>query len=281
MNTCHFDAALLDAYTEGDLFLDDMIQVQKHLDTCPDCQAYVDDLLAVRAAFPRVEDTVVPPDFTANVMAAVAAHPQATAVEASAETPAKPAKKNKTPWLRTLASLAACCAIVIAVQNLGGNKDTMAATTETKSESAVYEAQDAKKAAADTATENTSIAATSIEEETVSQEILSDASRTESGTDSTATGGSPSAEAKTSQYHARVILNAEDAGDFLDSYAPVLDVMSLDAESGTETREVWYELTPKQYAALADQLAGQGILPAVEVFVSDSETVLVIVQQEI
>ena len=73
MNHCESYEPLLDAFTEGDLFMEDMVWVQQHLNNCPDCQAYVEDLLAIRAAFPTVEETEVPAGFTASVMAAVAA----------------------------------------------------------------------------------------------------------------------------------------------------------------------------------------------------------------
>ena len=116
MNHCASYEPLLDAFAEGDLFLEDMVWVQQHLNTCPECQAYVDDLLSIRAAFPTVEDTEVPADFAANVMAAIAANPRV----AVNEVPAKSAKR-KTPWMKMLAPLAACCAIVILAQTgLGG-----------------------------------------------------------------------------------------------------------------------------------------------------------------
>ena len=119
MNHCESYEPLLDAFTEGDLFMEDMVWVQQHLNNCPDCQAYVEDLLAIRAAFPTVEETEVPAGFTASVMAAVAATPQATAPKAAAEAAPKAAKK-RTPWVKVLSGLAACCAIVLLAQ--GGLK---------------------------------------------------------------------------------------------------------------------------------------------------------------
>ena len=127
MNHCASYEPLLDAFAEGDLFMEDMVWVQQHLNTCPDCQAYVDDLLTIRAAFPTVEETEVPADFTANVMAAIAANPR----QAVSESPVKSAKR-KTPWGKMLAPLAACCAIVILAQvaprmlGSGGSKEAAA-----------------------------------------------------------------------------------------------------------------------------------------------------------
>ena len=107
MKECEKYAALLDAFSEGDLFMEDMIQVQNHLMNCPACQAYLEDLMVMRAAFPTVEDTEVPEGFADRVMAAVAEYPRAAAPAAPAPT------AKKTPWRKVLLPIAACCAIVI------------------------------------------------------------------------------------------------------------------------------------------------------------------------
>lgn len=109
MKYCEAYAALLDLFVDRELSLEEMLEVQAHLDECPACRAYVDDALAMRAAFPDVEDTEVPEGFAAGVMAAIQAD--------SAARPAPPRKKKKTPWVGVVASLAACCAIVIFQQN--------------------------------------------------------------------------------------------------------------------------------------------------------------------
>lgn len=105
MKYCNDYAASLDLFVDGELTPAEMADVQAHLDTCPGCRAYVDDALAMRAAFPDVEDTVVPEGFAASVMEAVAA-----------STPAKkPVRKNH--WLKVAMPLAACLAVVIVLQN--------------------------------------------------------------------------------------------------------------------------------------------------------------------
>jgi hypothetical protein len=123
MKYCEDYAALLDAYVDGDLSPNEMAQVQAHLDTCPGCRAYVDDVFAIRAAFPEVEDTEVPDGFADRVMAAVREEPAP--------------KQKKTPWAKVLLPLAACCAIVILLQNglfqSYGGSDTAAATTSSSS----------------------------------------------------------------------------------------------------------------------------------------------------
>ena len=53
MKYCTDYAALLDLFVDGELTPAEMVDVQTHLDTCPGCRAYVDDALAMRAAFPR------------------------------------------------------------------------------------------------------------------------------------------------------------------------------------------------------------------------------------
>lgn len=49
----HENTALLDAFVDGELTSEEMISVQSHLDECPECRAYVDDVLAIRASSPR------------------------------------------------------------------------------------------------------------------------------------------------------------------------------------------------------------------------------------
>ena len=55
MKYCEEYAALLDLFVDGELSLEEMLRVQEHLDTCPACRAYVDDALAMSAAFPDAE----------------------------------------------------------------------------------------------------------------------------------------------------------------------------------------------------------------------------------
>ena len=159
MNECEKYAALLDAFSEGDLFMEDMVQVQNHLMNCPHCQAYLEDLMAMRAAFPTVEDTEVPDGFADRVMAAVAQTPQTTV-----PTPAPKAKK--TPWRKVLVPLAACCALVILLGRTaisgGSSKEaavmtansTAEAQTETVTEECAMEEPKAKEAAAGSLTED-------------------------------------------------------------------------------------------------------------------------------
>ena len=63
MKYCEEYAALLDLYVDGELSPEEMAAVQEHLDQCPDCRRYVDEILEIRAAFPDVEETPVPEGF--------------------------------------------------------------------------------------------------------------------------------------------------------------------------------------------------------------------------
>ncbi len=111
----HENTALLDAFVDGELTSDEMIQVQAHLDECPACQAYVDDALAIRAAFPTEDDLPLPADFTENVMRSVAKAPQS--------------RPKKQPWGK-LAAAAACLAVIVLVQHgaLGSTGSTDSAS---------------------------------------------------------------------------------------------------------------------------------------------------------
>ena len=102
MKYCEEFEALLDLYVDGELEVADMIRVQEHLDRCSACRAYVDELLAIRAAFPEIEDTSVPEGFAEGVMAAIAAS-------------APKAKQRSTPWKKILVPMAACLAVVVMV----------------------------------------------------------------------------------------------------------------------------------------------------------------------
>ena len=153
MKYCETYAALLDLYVDGELSLEEMLEVQAHLDECPACQSYVDDALNMRAAFPDAGETEVPEGFAAGVMAKIQA------------VPAAPRKKKKTPWVGVLASLAACCAIVILQQNgplPGGGNHSASVAYDVAAEEPVTECDDAatyataeesvEEAAMDTAT---------------------------------------------------------------------------------------------------------------------------------
>lgn len=121
MKYCEDYAALLDAFVDGELSQEEAGCVQEHLDACGPCAAYVADALALRAAFPVVEDTAVPEGFADAVCAAIRAD-------------AAPRKRNMTRWLKAAASLAACAAIVLAASRIpfgGGGYQSAAGAAST------------------------------------------------------------------------------------------------------------------------------------------------------
>ena len=158
MKYCENFAALLDPFVDSELSPDEMSRVQAHLDECPACRAYVDDALAIRAAFPDAEDTELPDGFAESVMARIQAEAVPRA-EAASQTEAVPRaetahkKKPSRPWLKALASLAACCAIVLLVGPLfsGGAKTeapAAAADTAASTERAMVSSEEAAEEAA-------------------------------------------------------------------------------------------------------------------------------------
>ena len=111
----HENTALLDAFVDGELTSEEMISVQSHLDECPECRAYVDDALAIRASFPTEDDAELPADFVETVMKAVAETPQSR-------------PKKRQPW-GTLAAAAACLEVIVLMQHgtlgsISGSSDT-------------------------------------------------------------------------------------------------------------------------------------------------------------
>ena len=159
MNTCETYAALLDLFVDGELSLEEMLEVQAHLDECPACRAYVDDALAMQASFPDAEETEIPEGFAAGVMAKIQAD--------IAARPASPHKKKKTPWVGVLASLAACCAIVIIQQN-----GPLAAKSESAAASMAYDTAVAEEAACDDAAPEYYYTADSATEETAEESMV-------------------------------------------------------------------------------------------------------------
>ena len=110
MKYCEEYAALLDLYVDGELSPEEMAAVQEHLDQCPDCRRYVDEILEIRAAFPGVEETPVPAGFADGVM---------EAIRAASPAPGKTARrKTGRRWIKVLAPLAACIAVAVLVAPL-------------------------------------------------------------------------------------------------------------------------------------------------------------------
>lgn len=126
----HENTALLDAFVDGELTSEEMISVQSHLDECPECRAYVDDVLVIRASFPTEDDVELPADFAETVMKAVAEAPQTRS-------------KKRQPWGK-LAAAAACLALIVLMQHgtlgsISGSSNTSAACDTAPMEAAAAE----------------------------------------------------------------------------------------------------------------------------------------------
>ena len=275
MKYCEDCAALLDLYVDGELSPEDMDRVRAHLETCSGCRAYVDDALAIRAAFPDVEDTEVPTGFAESVMSAVQA--------AAQERPAAPQAK-KRHWGRVLLPLAACCAIVILLHGVTGSKNspvefatasssaTDTATTESESIAETEEA--AAEAPAETpadgaadggAAPETRVAFTTSDAGTGASvnDQASSKALPETGVVEVPAGAAvPEAQAEEPEEagveaassvsaFATLRLTTAQAGELLAEHTPVSDADGV----------LCYELSREDYDALLAALADTGITP--------------------
>ena len=257
MKYCENFAALLDPFVDGELSPDEMARVQAHLDGCPACRAYVDDALAIRASFPDAEDTPVPDGFAESVMARIRA-------EAASQAEAAPQKKTSRPWLKALASLAACCAIVLlAAPMFSHSSKTEAAPAE------------APAAAADTAASTERAMEFALTEEAPAGESAEESREDLASSKLYDAAPSPSAAADSgaTAYFTEadpaswLTLTAEEAGSLLASFTPV-------EETETELR---YELTSGELETLLAALSEAGIVPSGELHPTETEDSYVLV----
>ena len=272
MNPCDAYEALLDAFAEGDLFTEDMIRVQQHLNHCPNCQSYLEDLLTIQAAFPSVEDTVVPEGFSASVMAAVAALPQ--------DAPVAPARK-KTPWTKVLLPLAACFALMVVVGTMPGMNHKNAAAPAAAKMAMEETAEEAKVVCEEAPAEaeiyaytstTSSTAAPAKEKGTVearknsmselqsepAEDILTDAP-----------ADAPAAAESAPVFDTRMEVPAE-AARFLEEFSPAAETAA----------EIHYHLSAEEFSTLQSQLADAGLVAIVEEGVdADTDMVLVVLKK--
>lgn len=254
MKYCENYAALLDPFVDGELSPDEMARVQAHLDECPACRAYVDDALAIRAAFPDAEDTPVPDGFAESVMARVRA-------EAASQAEAAPKKKTSRPWLKALASLAACCAIVLLAAPMFSHGSKMeAAPAEAPAAAAALTERAMGFALTEEAPAGES--AGEAREDLASSKLYDAAPAPSAAADSGATAYCM--EANTASW---MTLTAEEAGSLLADFTPV-------EETETELR---YELTSGELETLLAALSEAGIVPSGELHPAEMEDSYVLV----
>ena len=272
MKYCEDFAALLDLYADGELSPEEMARVQAHLDTCPGCRAYVDDALAIRAAFPDAEETEVPDGFCDGVMAVIRAE-------------AAPQRKRKAPWFKVVLPLAACLAIVVLVQNRP--MESFSATADTaapaslelaETEEAAEEPAVAADAASGALEARDSAPPEASEEPSEKKQTGSTSSETQDApvAYTTSTSEAPSAPAsfaaqapaaESISYLAVLTVAEDDVGSLLDGFTPT--------EETAET--VRYELNTADYEALLTALSEEGAAWEETVGTADAETALVIV----
>ena len=263
----HENAALLDAFVDGELTAAEMAEVQAHLAECPGCQAYVDDALAIRADFPTAESTELPADFTDHIMQAVAKTPQS--------------RPKTQPWGK-LAAAAACLAVIVLVQYGAGlssrntSNEAAAYTADcAAAESTVERSADASSgddadscqpmdpaddsgesdSVAAGSGEPDSVAADSGEPDSVAADSTQQANKSES-TDGTASiqsayqNGKSAVPVITGADLPTVRVSATEIGDLLDDRTPT---------EQKDTGVVRYLLTRTEFDALAEELADQGV----------------------
>lgn len=253
----HENTALLDAFVDGELTAAEMAEVQAHLAECPDCQAYVDDALAIRADFPTAESTELPADFTDHIMQAVAKTPQS--------------RPKTQPWGK-LAAAAACLALIVLVQYGAGlssrntSNEAAAYTADcAAAESTVERSADASSGddadscqpmdSPDDSGESDSVAADSGEPDSVAADSTQQANKSES-TDGTASiqsayqNGKSAVPVITGADLPTVRVSATEIGDLLDDRTPT---------EQKDTGVVRYLLTRTEFDALAEELADQGV----------------------
>ena len=253
----HENAALLDAFVDGELTAAEMAEVQAHLAECPGCQAYVDDALAIRADFPTAESTELPADFTDHIMQAVAKTPQS--------------RPKTQPWGK-LAAAAACLAVIVLVQYGAGlssrntSNEAAAYTADcAAAESTVERSADASSGddadscqpmdSPDDSGEPDSVAAGSGEPDSVAADSAQQANKSES-TDGTASiqsayqNGKSAVPVITGADLPTVRVSATEIGDLLDDHTPT---------EQKDTGVVRYLLTRTEFDALAEELADRGV----------------------
>ena len=242
----HENTALLDAFVDGELTAAEMAEVQAHLAECPDCQAYVDDALAIRADFPTAESTELPADFAGHVMQAVAKTPQS--------------RPKKQPWGK-LAAAAACLAVIVLVQyGAGLSRSASNEAAAYTADCAAAESTEERSADASSGDDADSCqpmdsADDSGESDSVAADSTQQANKSES-TDGTASiqsayqNGKSAVPVITGADLPTVRVSAAEIGDLLDDRTPT---------EQKDTGVVRYLLTRTEFDALAEELADRGV----------------------
>lgn len=224
------NTALLDAFVDGELSADDAERLKAHLDGCPVCRAYLDDLLAIREAFPTLEDTVVPEGFAERVITSLL--PQKPRLLRFPGT-----EGRRMDWRRAVLPVAACFCVVVALRGVtmwndaSGGGDLMTRTlpeTEISPQTEAVSTEDAAETEAVSQTEAVPRTEAVSVEDAVETEDAVDAARIE---EETAEETETAQTAETSELY-EYAAGTDGAG--VDGGA---DTDSAPAEESAETRE--------------------------------------------
>lgn len=258
MKYCKDYAALLDPYIDGELPPEDTARVREHLSRCGGCRAYVQAALLLRENFPDIQDTEVPDGFAESVMGAI-------------RSGAAPQRKRRSPWIKALVPLAACCAVVILakslpVRQLSAADTADAAMTETADGGTVPDGAAAARIAPPEGAEteqDASAAESDGQTPETDSKIEPDTGAAQPHVYAAPTGGQedaaqpeaqaengPAAEAaQASSWFATLILTPAQAGTALDDL-PADTPVSWDPDTGGTV----YWLTAEQFSALLERL---------------------------
>lgn len=127
MNCCEPFELLASLVIDDEATLEERAKLEEHLETCPDCRAYFEDLRRIHGTFAR-EDASLPEGFAARVMYRVRETPQELPEEEKAGKAERESKKTVPfPRWRRWAALAACCALAAVslwtLRGTGGVRD--------------------------------------------------------------------------------------------------------------------------------------------------------------
>lgn len=131
MRSCEEFELLASLVIDEEAAPEEQAELAKHIESCPACRAYFEDLKRIHGTFVR-EDASLPEGFAARVMERVRETAQDFPEEKKPETQAKVEKKTVPfPRRKRWAALAACCAVVAlsvwAVRMSGGVKEARVA----------------------------------------------------------------------------------------------------------------------------------------------------------
>ena len=96
----------IEAWIDGEGSEENAELVRLHIEECEACRHYVDAVLAIRASFPQIEDTMVPLDFAQGVMARIAEQTPQTH------------KKTSVRWKQWALPAVACLALLVSAKGL-------------------------------------------------------------------------------------------------------------------------------------------------------------------